>query len=87
VYFVFAVTFTVLSLALMFAPLMHVLWFFGLVQIDVADDGLLNLPPLIAEPLIFTIGFFLLFGTLHLARGIGHLQAAIAKVLLVKAAA
>jgi len=87
VYFVFAVTFTVLSIALMFAPLMHILWFFGLVQIDVADDGLLNLPPLIAEPLIFAFGFFLLFGTLHLARGIGHLQAAIAKALLVKATA
>jgi len=87
VYFVIAVTFTVVPIALMFAPLMHLLWFFGLVQIDITDDRILNLPPLFTDPLLFAAGFFLIFGTLHLARGIGHLQAALAKVLLVKAAA
>jgi hypothetical protein len=35
---------------------------------------------------MFVVGFFLLFGMLHLVRGIGRLHGAFAKHLLVKSA-
>jgi hypothetical protein len=35
---------------------------------------------------MFVVGFFLLFGMLHLVRAIGHVHAALAKHLLVKSA-
>jgi uncharacterized membrane protein len=91
VYFVMAVVGTVLSLALMFVPVVHVLWSIGLVRIDWAtdvhfNDGML-LPPVIADPLCFALGVALLFGFLHLARGVGRFQGALGKHLLVKSVA
>ncbi len=89
-YFTLAITGTVLSLAMMTAPLAHVGWMLGIVRIDWAthvhfNDTLL-LPPIISDPLIFLLGIALLFGMLHLARGVGKFQGALAKNLLVKSA-
>jgi hypothetical protein len=39
-----------------------------------------------ALPLLFVGGVLLLFGTLHLVRGIGHLHGQLAKHMLVKTA-
>ena len=49
-------------------------------------DGEMFMPPFIALPLLFALGVFLLFAMLHLARGVGHFQAGLAKNLLVKSA-
>ncbi len=63
----------------------------GIVRIDWAthvhfNDTLL-VPPIVSDPLVFLLGIALLFGMLHLARGIGRFQGALAKNLLVKSAA
>jgi uncharacterized membrane protein len=88
IYFTFAVTGIALSLSFIFAPVMHVLWAIGLVQIDWADhihfNDTLVVPPLLADPLMFVLGIAMLFGLLHLARGIGKFQGALAKALLVR---
>jgi uncharacterized membrane protein len=87
VYFTIAVTGTTLSLALMVAPVAMILR-----SLDVIGgggiyiDGEMIMPPLIALPLAFLIGVFLLFAMLHLARGVGKFQSALAKNLLVKSA-
>jgi uncharacterized membrane protein len=90
VYFTSAVVGIALSLAFTLAPIAHVLWAVGLVRIDVlstADfDGTLLVPPVLADPLLFVLGIALLFGLLHLARGVGRFQGALAKHLLVKSA-
>jgi len=90
VYFTLAITGTVTALACITAPLAHVGWMLGLVRVDWAthvrfNDTLL-VPPIVADPLVFVFGIALLFGMLHLARGIGKFQGALAKTLLVKAA-
>ncbi len=88
VYFTFAVTGIALSLSFILAPVTHVLWSLGLVQIDWADhvhfNDTLVMPPLLADPLMFVLGIGMLFGLLHLARGVGKFQGALAKALLVR---
>jgi hypothetical protein len=42
---------------------------------------------MITAPIAFLLGVVLLFGMLHLARGVGHLHGALAKHFLVKSAA
>lgn len=87
-YFTLAVTLTTTGVALSAASVAHVLAFFGIVHVGFSlDDRSVHLPPLLLEPLVFAAGVVLLFATLHLARGIGHLQAALAKHLLVKSTA
>lgn len=91
VYFTLATVLIVLSLALIAAP---VLVWLGLANVDVSLDGwyLLNLQddvlltslPLWGLPFVFVCGFLLLFITLHVARGIGHLHGTLAKHLLVR---
>jgi uncharacterized membrane protein len=88
VYFTAAVVGIALSISFTLAPVVHVLWSIGVVRIDVltqadVNDGLL-LPPLLADPLLFVLGIVLLFALLHLARGVGRFQGALAKHLLVK---
>jgi hypothetical protein len=84
VYFTTAVTGITLSLACMVAPVAV-----ALREVGILDDGgiywndQLFFPPIIALPFTFLVGVFLLFGMLHLARGIGKFQGAIAKHLLV----
>lgn len=88
VYFTFAVTGIALSLSFILAPLAHLGWMLGLVRIDWATDidfnSTLTVPWQIADPLLFVLGIGLLFGLLHLARGIGKFQGALAKSLLVQ---
>ena len=88
IYFTFAVTGIALSLTFIFAPIAHVGWMLGLVEIDWADhvhfNDTLVTPWWLADPLLFLLGIALLFGMLHLARGVGKFQGALAKALLVK---
>jgi hypothetical protein len=88
VYFTLAVTGIALSISFILAPVTHLLWSIGLVRIDWADhihfNDTLVVPPLLADPILFVLGIVLLFGLLHLARGIGKFQGALAKALLVR---
>jgi uncharacterized membrane protein len=88
IYFTFAVTGIALSLSFIFAPVAHLGWMLGLVQIDWADhihfNDTLLAPWWLTDPLLFVLGIALLFGLLHLARGIGKFQGALAKALLVR---
>lgn len=87
VYFTIAVTGITLSLACMVAPVAVALREVGILNDGgIYFDGQLFFPPIIALPFTFLVGVFLLFGMLHLARGIGKFQGAIAKHLLVKSA-
>jgi uncharacterized membrane protein len=86
-YFTIAVTGITTSLALIFAPIALMLGEFGVIDGGLRIDGQEYLPPLITAPIAFLVGVVLLFGMLHLARGIGHLQGALAKHFLVKSAA
>jgi len=87
VYFTIAVTGTTVSLALMVAPLAMILRSFDVIGGGgIYIDNEMFVPPLIVMPLAFLLGVFLLFGMLHLARGVGRFQSALAKSLLVKSA-
>ena len=90
-YFTLAIVGITLSVACISAPLVHVGWMLGVVRVDWAthirfNDTLL-VPPIIADPLVFAFGVLMLFVTLHLARGVGRFQGALAKNLLVKSTA
>jgi uncharacterized membrane protein len=91
IYFTLAVVGIVLSISFIVAPVMHALWMIGLVHIDVITSGNFNdtlfVPPIISDPLLFVLGIAMLFGMLHLARGVGKFQGALAKHLLVPSAA
>ena len=80
-YFTLATTLLSVALSLMFAPMAALvfghpfgIWVDG---VNVGDAFWL-------WPVSITVGVLLLFGTLHLARGIGKLHGAIAKQLLVR---
>ena len=88
VYFTTAVTGITLSLACMVAPVAIALREAGIFnEGGIYIDDHLFFPPIIALPFTFLVGVFLLFGMLHLARGVGKFQGAIAKHLLVPSAA
>lgn len=93
VYFTIAVTLLSVSIAFITAPV--TVWLgYAEVNTDLdgwmllgVHDGLLGTSlGLAALPLVFVLGFLLLFATLHIARGIGHLHGQFAKHLLVKSA-
>ena len=85
VYFTLAVTALATSVGLFAGGLMHVLYGMG---IQFGSDGVINYyAPAWAGPIFSVAGILLLFGFLHLARGIGRVHAALAKQLLVKSAA
>jgi hypothetical protein len=88
VYFTVAVTSLSVSLGLVAGSAAHIGWHLGLVDFDasILVEPQWLLTPL-GAPLLLIAGIVLLFGFLHLARGIGRLHAAIAKQLLVKTAA
>lgn len=80
-YFSVATTLLSLSLALVFAPLGELLFN---QPMGIWIDGVNVASALWLWPVSATVGVLLLFGTLHLARGIGKLHGAMAKHLLVR---
>jgi len=82
-YFTFAVAGIVVSLAMLLAPIVVLLYHAGLVQID----GTVQSPHPAVLPLISILGLLLLTITMHLARGLGYLHGQLAKTLLVSARA
>ena len=82
-YFTVAVIGLCISIALAVAPIVNAVTGWGLININDQHYA----PPLWAAPLTFVIGALVLIALLHLARGVGHFQGALAKHLLVRAAA
>jgi hypothetical protein len=82
IYFTFAVVGLALSLGLAVSPITNATFGIGIIN---ADDYVLA-PPLWALPLTLPLGIALLCVTLHLARGIGHVQGQLAKHFLVRTA-
>jgi hypothetical protein len=80
-YFTIATTLLSLSLALMFAPLGDLLFDH---PAGIWIDGVNVATAFWVWPVSVAVGALLLFGTLHLARGIGKLHGAMAKHLLVR---
>jgi hypothetical protein len=72
------------SVQLMVWPLTYAAFDFPVI---LAGDGVQWLIPLWLWPLACATGALLLFVTLHVARGIGHLHGQLAKHLLVRSAA
>jgi uncharacterized membrane protein len=91
-YFVIVVVLSAVSLALMFTPIAMAFNFFGwgrdfvngYVTIDWGFGA--HIPGWGDAIATFVVGFFLLFGMLHLVRAIGYVHGALAKHLLVKSA-
>jgi uncharacterized membrane protein len=80
-YFTIATTLLSLSLALVFAPLAELLFDH---PAGIWIDGVNVASAFWLWPVSVTVGVLLLFGTMHLARGIGKLHGAMAKHLLVR---
>ena len=80
-YFTFAVTGVVTSIAMVVAPLVVLLHFGGLVTID----GEIQSPHPAWLPVISILGIVLLTITMQLSRGIGYLHGQLAKSMLVRA--
>jgi hypothetical protein len=82
-YFICTVVGLIVSAAFVSAP---VAWLFG-VPVTYDWDGSTFAAPGLAAPVLTVVGVFLLFATLHFARGIGRFHAQFAKHLLVRSAA
>lgn len=80
-YFTFAVVGIVVSMALVVAPFIVLLYHSGMITID----GTVQSPHPALLPLVSILGIVLLTITLHLSRGIGYLHGQMAKFLLVRA--
>jgi uncharacterized membrane protein len=91
-YFLIVVVLSAVSLALMFTPVAMAFNFFGWGRDFVDGYVTINwgfgahIPGWGDATAMFVVGFFLLFGMLHLVRAIGHVHGALAKHLLVKSA-
>jgi hypothetical protein len=81
IYFVLLITSISVGIALALNPIVYQLTGFGLVNIN--DD--VWMAPLWLQPFQVLLGVLILFGFMHVARGIGKLQGALAKQLLVHA--
>ena len=81
VYFVMFVVMLSVGLALTLNPIVYATIGFGLIDIN----GEYWMPPLALQPFTTILGIVLLFGLLHLARGVAKFQGALAKSLLVPA--
>ena len=91
-YFIIVVALSSVSLALMLTPIAMAFDFFGFGR-DFVDGYVTvnwgfgaHIPGWADAIAMFVVGFFLLFGMLHLVRGIGRMHGAFAKHLLVKSA-
>jgi hypothetical protein len=80
VYFTVAVTGLSLSLGFIAAPVAYLFERGHLII-----DGDMYVPNAWALPFVFVAGIVLLFGLMHLARGIGRMHGALAKYVLVRA--
>lgn len=80
VYFTIATTLLSTSIGFIWAPVAAL---FSSDYVGIHIDGIQMLP-IWVTPLLAIIGVLLLFATLHLARGIGHLHGMMAKHLLVR---
>lgn len=80
-YFTVATTLLSTSLALVFAPVVAM---FSNLPVGIWIDGVNVGNPFWLWPVSVGVGVLLLFGTLHLARGVGKLHGAMAKHLLVR---
>ncbi|MBA8885402.1 sensor domain-containing protein [Dokdonella fugitiva] len=87
VYFTLAVVGISLSVGLVAGPFALLLAQFGLIEGGIYLDGRSIVPPIVMMPLALLLGIVLPFAVLHLARGVGRLQGALAKHLLVKSSA
>ncbi len=87
-YFTIAVTGIATSLSFVLAPLAYLIIWTGWLPYDFTVnldiDGFNLLPAVVAGPLLFVLGVVLMFGLLHLARGVARFQGALAKALLVR---
>jgi uncharacterized membrane protein len=83
IYFTVVIVGLSLSIVLAVSPIVKVITGWGIININ----DLHIAPPLWATPLTFVIGLIVFVGLLHFARGVGRLQAALAKHLLVKSTA
>lgn len=81
VYFVMFVVMLSVGLALALNPIIYAVSGIGVININ--DDAWM--PPLLLQPFTIALGVALLFGLLHLARGVAKFQGALAKSLLVPA--
>ncbi|HEX6832041.1 MAG TPA: sensor domain-containing protein [Rudaea sp.] len=81
-YFTLAVIGLSLSVGLALSPITYAIFGFGLINVNDYHLG----PPLWMEPVMIVIGVLALCATLHLARGVGRTQAALAKHFLVRTA-
>jgi len=81
-YFSIAVIGLSLSLELALSPIIYAIFGIGIVNINNYHLA----PPLWATPITIVVGVMVLCGTLHLARGVGRTQGALAKHFLVKTA-
>ena len=81
IYFTVLITVLSLGLGLALNPLIYPFTGLGLINFD--DQ--VYMAPLWLQPFQVLFGIALLFGLMHLARGVGRLQGAIAKQLLVQA--
>jgi uncharacterized membrane protein len=81
-YFSMATVGLSVSLDIAFSPIIYAIFGIGIVNIN--DYHLA--PPLWATPLTIVVGVLVLCATLHLARGVGRTQGALAKHFLVKTA-
>lgn len=82
-YFVISVTSLAISLSLIAAPFVVLFADPRYVRMEVVHW---YLPPAVSLPLMFVLGVLMLFGYLHLARGVGRMHGHIAKHFLVKSA-
>jgi hypothetical protein len=82
IYFTFAVIGVTLPLALAVSPITKAIFGIGFINFD----DMAIAPPLWALPLTLPLGIVLFCITLHMARGIGALQGALAKNFLVRTA-
>ena len=81
-YFSIAVTGLSVALDLAFSPIIYSIFGIGIVNFN----GYHLAPPLWATPITIVLGVLVLCVTLHLARGVGRMQGALAKQFLVRTA-
>jgi hypothetical protein len=86
-YFTLVVTGLAVGVSFTLAPIAYIFLERGLITIDGHFSyGIPYLHPALGLPLMFVLGVLIVFGMLHLARGVATLHGALAKNLLVKSA-